>query len=148
LYEALSKKGFQVKYITDQIVHANYATIDPTQLSIALSCWQQDTSLSDYFKSSKASVLCIHSYTSALDLKAILETCDQTTMLFFVKLSKTFTSYYLLSWISRIFLRPPQDSMQRLKTRWSIHPLKFKTLQQEKKILNELKKSGVNFEEI
>lgn len=148
LFDALCKKEFEVKYVYDQQVHARETDLNPNQVGIALSQWHHDLSLSDYFKAKSGSVLCVHSFTPLDELRQILETADTNTTIFFVRLSKTFQSYYLLGWIGRLFLKPPKDELQRLKSRWAWHPLKFKTLNLEKKITQVLSKSHLNIETI
>ncbi len=146
LFEALTQKEFEVKYISDQDVHFNESGLNPTQVKIALSTWHQDVSIADYFKPKSGSVLCIHSFTSPEELTNLLSNCDSNTTIFFVQMSKAFKSYYLLNWISRLFLKPPSDALQRMKSRWAIHPLKFNTINREKKLMNVLSKSNLNIE--
>ena len=148
LYDALSKKEFEVKYISDQEIHAVEANLNPVQVSLALSQWQTDTPVATYFKPKSGSVLCVHSYTNLTELEQVLSNCDSNTTIFFIQLSKTFKSYYLLSWISRLFLKPPKDELQRMKSRWAIHPLKFSTLRLEKQMNTMLKKYDLNVEVI
>lgn len=146
LFEALSKKEFEVRYISDQELHARESQLHPVQVSVSLSQWHQDKELSDYFKPKSGSVLCIHSFTPERQLEQVLESCDPATTIFFVRLSKAFRSYFVLNWISRIFLSPPAGELSKLKARWVFHPLKFRTLSREKKLKAVLKKYDLNIE--
>ena len=148
LYDGLSKKEFEVRFIHDQSIHARELDLNPTQVAIALSEWQHDTTLIDYFKPKSGSVLCIHSFTPLAELENVLASCESNTTIFFIRLSKTFQSYYVLGWLSRLFLKPPNDELQRMKSRWAWHPLKFKTLNRERRINEVLRKSELNIEKL
>jgi len=146
IYDALTKKEFEVRYISDQEISTTQHEQEPTQCKIAVSRWHQDKSLADYFKSKNGSVLCIHSFTSPAELKILLSNCESNTNVFFIQLSKVFKSYYLFNWLLRIFFKPNPDRLTSLRNKWAIHPLKFTTIANEKELISILKKSDINLE--
>ncbi|MBL7766551.1 MAG: hypothetical protein JNJ58_10680 [Chitinophagaceae bacterium] len=146
IYDALSKKEFEVRYISDQTIHEPAGDVNKTQYTITVSDWHQDLALKEYFKPRSGSVLCIHSFTDLNELKDLLPQCDAQTTIFFVKLSKPFRSYALLSWISRIFLLPTKNHLNQLRSKWPLMPLRYQVLQQEKKIEQILSGSDLNVE--
>ena len=146
IFDTLQQKELQVQYQTDQVIHHNAEEKLAPKFTIALSTWHHDKTLTDYFKPKKGSILCIHSFTNADELSTLLSQCDEHTTLFFMQLSNIFKSHYILNWMLRLFFKQSPDLLTSLRNTWAIHPLKFQTLQQEKTILNILKKSNINFE--
>lgn len=146
LYDALAKKEFAVKYISDQNVHANSSEQDQTQLKITLSDWHSDLHIPDYFKPKHGTVLCIHSLSDVDDVQKIVSSCDQHTTIFFAQLSKLFKSHFVLGWIGRIFFKPSKDNLASLKSKWALQPLKYQVTNNENKILSILKQTEANVE--
>ncbi|GBL34752.1 hypothetical protein EMGBS15_03470 [Filimonas sp.] len=146
IYDALRNKEFEVRYQSDQEIANPNPEIDTTQYAITLSAWHHDKTLADYFKPRNGSVLCIHSFTSPKELEQMLAASDSHTTVFFIQLSKVFKSHYLLNWVLRIFFKPKSDRLTALRNKWAIHPLKFKTTNNEKALLSLLKKSDLNTE--
>jgi hypothetical protein len=146
VYDTLSKKEFEVKYIPDQAVNAQTDQASKIQYTITLSDWHHDLTLTDYYKPKNASLLCIHSCTAIADVESLITNYETGTTIFFVQMSKVFKSYYLFNWLLRIFFRAPKDSLSKLKSKWAIHPLKFKIQSNEQKITGLLKKHDINFE--
>jgi hypothetical protein len=143
IFDTLSKKDYEVKFIFDQFLHGENNAV---QNNITLSNWHQDKNLIDYFKPQYGSILCLHSLSSTKDIEQIASSFDNQTTVFFVQLSKSFKSNYLFNWLLRIFIKPKEDKLTQLKSKWAIHPFKFQTIQNEQKIIELLKKQGVNFE--
>jgi len=146
LFDALRKKEFDVRYISDQEIHAQESEMHPVQVSLALSDWHREKTIPDYFKARSGSVLCLHSFSSEQQVEEALSLCDPATTIFFIRLSRTFRSLYVLHWISRLFFKPPGDELARMKARWVFHPMKFKTLAREKKLSKLIKKYDLNIE--
>jgi hypothetical protein len=80
------------------------------------------------------------------DLEKILSSFDAQTKIYFVRLSASMRSLYFFHWLYRIFFIPAKDDLAKLKNRWPLLPLRYKTLKQEKKIAALLKQSECNFE--
>ncbi len=148
IFDTLAHNDFEIKYISDQPIGGQTRHAEKVRSVIAISSWHKDQRLNDYFKPAQASVLCIHSFTPVEDVEAMLAKYETGTSVFFVQMSKVFRSYYLFNWLMRIFFRPPQDTLSKLKAKWAIHPLKFKVLPNENKIMALLKKQDINFEVI
>ena len=146
IYNALSQQEFDVAYQHDQDITTPHQDIDKTRYTIACSAWHQTKTLSDYFKPQHGSALCIHSYTSPVELEQLIAEADPKTTIFFVQLSSVFKSNYILHWLLRLFVQPKTDHLSALRNKWAIHPLKFQTLNKEKVLLSLLKKSDLNTE--
>jgi hypothetical protein len=146
IYDALSQQEFDVAYQHDQDITNPHQDIDKTRYTIACSAWHQTKTLSDYFKPQHGSALCIHSYTSPVELEQLIAEADPKTTIFFVQLSSVFKSNYILHWLLRLFVQPKTDHLSTLRNKWAIHPLKFQTLNKEKVLLSLLKKSDLNTE--
>lgn len=146
LFDTLTKQTFVVKYISDQLIHINDSTLDPTQATIALSKWQNENTPAEYFKAKHGSVLCIHSFTPLQEVTQLCEQCDASTTIFFIQLGHAFKSQYILNWVSKILFKSSDDELKGLKSRWAWHPLKFKTLALEKKIKQTLEKFDLKVE--
>jgi len=146
IYDTLTKKEFEVKYIADQSVNSKAELSAKVQHTITLSDWHQDQTLTDYYRPKNASILCIHSCTALADVESLINNYESGTTIFFAQMSKVFKSYYLFNWLMRIFFRAPKDSLSGLKSKWALHPLKFKVQQNEQKIIRLLKQHDINFE--
>jgi len=146
IYDALSQQEFDVTYQLDQDITSTHQAIDKTRYTIARSAWHHDQTLTDYFKSTHGSALCIHSFTSPAELQQLIAEADPKTTIFFVQLSRVFKRNYLLHWLLRVFVKPKTDRLSTLRNKWAIHPLKFQTLAKEKVIHSLLKKSDLNTE--
>lgn len=147
ILDTLSKKEWEMRYMPDQQFNV------PDQASIAEkysriisnSQWQKDTSLSDYFDARKGAVLCISSLTDPDDLRNVLEQCDASTVVYFVKCSQVFRHFAAWSLLKRLVFLPPKDRLNRLRTRWMISSMRFQIQKREKEIEELLRRSNVNF---
>ena len=147
VFDTLSKKEWEVNYIPDQ----SFATPDESDESekaariISNSSWHKDKPLLEYFNAKYGTVLCISSLTEPTELAELLERCDPMTIIYFVKTSHVFRHFAALGIISRIILRPRQDRLARLRTRWIFSPMRLQVLRREKEIEAVLKKSNVTW---
>lgn len=143
IYQSLQDQEFEVRYIPDQIIQDTQRN---TEYMITLSDWHHDKTLSNFVKTQHASAICIHSFSDVKDVEKLLSSFDKQTKLYFIRLSASMRSLYLFHWLYRLFFLPAKDELAKLKNRWPVHPLKFQTLQREKKIAQLLKQSDCNFE--
>lgn len=143
IYDEISKKDFELKFISDHIISSEQ---NSAQKNITVSNWHHDNPLIDYFKPNYGSILCIHSWSSFDEIEQLITSLDHQTTIYFIQLSKQFKSNYILHFLLRIFIKPSNDRLQNLKNKWAIHPFKFKTIHKEQKIIQLLKKQGVQFE--
>jgi hypothetical protein len=135
-FETLSKKEFEVKYIADQQLHLPEAEnmIAQVQRTISCSAWHADISATDYFQPRYGAVICISSMNEVEDVRQLLDQCSADTVVYYVKLSNCFKSYAPLTWLMRLFIKPPNDRLKRLKSRWLFSTLRLPLLKREKKI--------------
>jgi len=146
IYEALSDKEFEVKFVPDQTLQL------PEQINknlfvqriISNSEWQKDNSLADYFEPRYGAVLCISSFNDVAEVKSVLENCSNEVVVYYVKLSETFRSFAPWAWFSRIFFLPPEDRLRRIRSRWPLSPLRWKLVKREKEIEAILRGADVN----
>ena len=136
-----------MRYIADQ------SFVIPEQLSapeycmrvISNSNWQTDRPLNGYFSPKQAAVLCISSLTDPDELNNILELCDASTVVYFVKVSQAFRHFAAWGWLKRLIFLPPQDRLARLRSRWVLSPMRFQIQKREKEIEAILSKSKVSW---
>ena len=150
IYDTLSRKEWEVRYIPDQSFNIPEQLPDneKTARIISNSIWHRDKSLSQYFNPNSGAVLCISSFTDPQELINLLDRCDASTVVYFVKLSNVMKSYAALNWISRLIFLPPKDRLSKLRARWIFSPIRFMVLKQEKEIEGILHKSHVTSGEL
>ncbi len=146
IYDTLAKGEMDIRYISDQTINTNNQEADKTKFYIALSSWHNTTPIQEYFKPKIGSVLCIHSCTPLEGIEQILNNIDNETHIFFIKLNKVFKSYYFASWLMNLFFKAPDDEFSSLKSKWVLHPLRRKLINNEEKIINLLNSQGIKFE--
>jgi hypothetical protein len=144
-YEALTGKEWAVRYIPDQVLHVPEQKNEEelVQRIISNSHWHKDRELMDYFQPRYGSVLCISSFNSPADVAGLLEQCSSDTVVYYVKLSRTFRNFVPWSWLKRIFIQAPDDRLKRIRSRWFLSPLRFRLAKREKEIELILEKSNV-----
>ncbi len=150
LYETLTKKEFEVKYIADQFINIPEEST-PEQMvlkTISNSNWHSEKDTQSYFESKYGSVLCISSFSKEDDIANLLASCSRETTVYYIKLSSTFKSFAPFAWLSRIFLQPPNDRLKRIRSRWVLSPFRYKITKQEKAIEQILSKAEANIVEI
>ncbi len=145
IYDTLAHKEWQMRYIPDQSFHIPESANEDekTALTISNSKWHKDNGLAQYFNPKSGTVLCISSLTDPVELKNMLERCDQSTVVYFVKLSNILKSYAALNLLMRLIIRPPQDRLSKLRARWTFSPMRVQIQKREKEIEELLNKSNV-----
>ena len=145
VYDTLSRKEWEMRYVPDQSFtvpeHLNAA--EKSSRIISNSEWHKDTSLSQYFNARQGAVLCISSLTDPEELRNVLEQCDASTMVYFVKCSQVFRHFVAWNWLKRIVFLPPNDRLNKLRARWVFSPIRFQVQKREKEIEELLNKSAV-----
>ncbi|PQJ09388.1 hypothetical protein CJD36_019275 [Flavipsychrobacter stenotrophus] len=150
VYDTLSKKEWQMSFVPDQEFTVADEADDAAKTAriISNSEWHKDKSLSEYFSPKNGTVLCISSLTDPHDLANLLERCDASTVVYFVKVSQVFKHYAALNLLSRLIIRPPQDRLSKLRTRWLFSPMRLQVNKREQAIEALLKKSDVVWGEL
>lgn len=128
-YDTLQKQGIEVRYKPDRT-----GVEGDVQRQISQAQWQDALPAANYFDARQGSVLCISSMNEPDDVRQALDSCGPDTVVYFIKLSDTFKSNLGLTLLARIFLRPPDDPLKRLRLQWSISPLRLQLLKREKAI--------------
>ncbi len=150
VYDTLSKKEWNLSYIPDQSFntpeHADES--EKTARIISNSNWQKDADLEHYFNPKHGSVLCISSMVDPTELKNLLERCDASTVVYFVRISNIMKHFAPLNLLSRLILLPPKDRLSRLRTRWTFSPIRVQIHRREKEIEAVLSKSPVTWGEL
>ncbi|GAA4467865.1 hypothetical protein GCM10023093_24400 [Nemorincola caseinilytica] len=146
VYDTLSKKEWEMRYIPDQSFNlADMPEDERPARIITNSDWHRDRSLRQYFNPRTGAVLCISSFTSMAELQEVLEHCDASTVVYFVKASGILRSFVPLTWISRLIFLPPQDRLSKLRARWTFSPMRLQVQKREKEIEKILQASKVTY---
>lgn len=145
VYDTLARKEWEMRYVPDQsfTVPEHLTPADRTARIISNSGWHTDRSLGQYFNARHGAVLCISSLTDIDELRNLLDQCDGSTVVYFVKLSKVFRHIVAWNWLKRAIFLPPQDRLNKLRTRWTFSPIRFQIQKREKEIEELLNKSSV-----
>jgi hypothetical protein len=150
VYDTLAAKAFEMRYISDQpaTVPEGLKEADRVGRIISSSSWHNDKSLNNYFNVRQGTVLCISSLTDSHELAQLLESADSGTVIYFVKLSRSFHHFIPLSWLKRLIFLPSEDRLSKLRDRWIFSPLRLQIGRREKEIDALLKKSGATVQVI
>jgi len=145
IYDTLAHKEWDMRFIPDQSfnIPEQLTEEEKTARIISNSAWHKDAGLQQYFNPKSGTVLCISSLTDPQELRNVLDRCDASTVVYFVKVSNVFRSYVALNLIRRIIFRPPQDRLSKLRTSWTFSPIRIQIQKREKEIEEILKKSNV-----
>ena len=145
ILDTLSKKEWEMRYIPDQSfkVPEDLSKAEKNSRIISNSNWHKDTSLSQYYNVRHGAVLCISSMTDTEELRNVLEKCDASTMIYFVKCSQVFRHFVAWSWLKRLMFLPPKDRLNKLRARWVFSPIRYQVQKREKEIEDILNKSSV-----
>lgn len=147
VFDTLSKKEWEVRFIPDQDfkLPEHLSLAERVERIISNSAWQNDKNLNDYFNAKQGAVLCISSFTDTNELAQTLALCDNATVIYFAKCSKTFGHFIGWSWLKRLLFLPPKDRLSRLRSTWLFSPFRLYVLRREKKIEDMLQQSGVKY---
>lgn len=145
VYDTLSKKEWAIRYIPDQQfnIPEQLSDAEKTSRIISNSEWGMGTSLNQYFNPKQGTVLCISSLTDIDELENLLHRCDASTVIYYVKLSRTFRQFAMWTWFKRVLLLPPKDRLNKLRATWVFSPLRMQIHKREKAIEVLLNKSNV-----
>ncbi len=144
VYDTLSKKEWALRYIPDQSFNIPEHLSDNEKASriISNSSWNNDKTLTQYFNPRHGTVLCISSLTDLEELQTLLDQCDASTVIYFVKLSGVFRQFVAWTWLKRLIFLPPKDRLNKLRARWVFSPLRLQVLKREKAIEEMLQKTA------
>lgn len=145
ILDTLSKKEWEMRYVPDQSfkVPEDLSRAEKNSRIISNSTWHKDTSLSQYYNARHGAVLCISSMTDTEELRNVLEKCDASTMIYFVKCSQVFRHFVAWNWLKRLMFLPPKDRLNKLRARWVFSPIRYQVQKREKEIEDILNKSSV-----
>ena len=147
VYDTLAAKEWSMRYIPDQSFNIadNLSDAEKSARIISNSEWHKDKGLREYFNTKQGTVLCISSLTDIDDLQSILDESNSSTVIYFVKLSHTFRHFVAWNWFKRLIFLPPDDRLNKLRTRWTFSPMRFKIQKREKELEEALNKSDVTW---
>ena len=150
VYDTLSKKEWNLTFVADQSfsIPDQPDEAEKTARIISNSSWHTDKPLQQYFNPKLGTVLCISSLTDPTELTNLLERCDASNVIYFVKLSGVMKHFVPLDWITRLIFLPPQDRLAHLRTRWTFSPMRIKIQKREKELEKILSKSAVTWGEL
>lgn len=145
VYDTLSRKEWQMRYIPDQNFNVPEQLSDTERSAriISNSGWHTDKDLNAYFNPRQGAVLCVSSLTDPQELQNLLDRCDGSTVVYFVKLSRVFRHFAAWSWLKRLIFLPPKDRLSKLKSSWTFSPMRLQIQKRERAIEEILRKSAV-----
>jgi len=145
IYDTLSRKEWELRYIPDQkyTVPEDLSPADKAARIISNSNWQRDTPVDRYFNPRQGAVLCISSLVDPAALRTVLEQCDESTVVYFIKLSGAFRHLVAWGWLRRLIFLPPKDRLTRIRSRWTFSPARLQLQKREKEIEQLLRKSNI-----
>lgn len=145
VYDTLNKKEWALRYIPDQSfnIPEQLSDSEKTARIISNSEWNNEKTLQQYFNPRHGTVLCISSLTDIRELENLLNHCDNSTVIYFVKLSGVFRQFAAWTWFKRLLLLPPKDRLNKLRATWIFSPLRVQVLKREKEIEALLNKSNI-----
>ncbi len=145
IYDTLSKKEWELRYVSDQPVNIpeQLPEHEKTAKVISNNNWHKDLNVSQYFNAKSGAVLCISSLTDIEELKTLLEKCDSSTVVYFIKVSSVLKEFAPLALVKRLIFLPPDDRLSKLKTKWTFSPIRIQVQKREKEIEELLNKSHV-----
>ncbi|MBS1777555.1 MAG: DUF58 domain-containing protein [Bacteroidetes bacterium] len=146
IYTQLSKKEWEIRYIPDQplsIPEQHNKDAFAARI-IANSNWQTAKNVNDYFHPKHGAVLVISSLTDPLDLKNLLDRCEPSTVVYFIKCTEVFADLVSLNWLKRLIFLPPKDRLSTLRATWIFSPMRLQIRKREKEIETLLKTKNLS----
>jgi hypothetical protein len=145
VYDTLSRKEWEMRYVPDQSfnVPEHLGTSEKSARIISNSSWHKDKPLSHYFNAKHGAVLCVSSLTDPEELRNVLEQCDASTVVYFIKCSQVFKHGVAWNWVKRLIFLPPKDRLNKLRGRWIFSPMRFQIQKREKELEEILTRSSV-----
>jgi len=145
VYDTLSKKEWEMRYIPDQsfTVPEHLSAPEKAARTISNSMWHADRSLVSYFNPRQAAVVCISSLTDPEELRNILEQCDASTVVYLIKTSLVFRHFVAWSWLKRLIFLSPEDRLSKVRSRWLFSPMRFQIAKRERELEEILAQSHV-----
>jgi hypothetical protein len=145
VYDTLSKKEWEMRYMPDQSFNTpeNLSEGERSARIISNSNWHTDKSLQQYFNPKTGAVLCVSSLTDPEELRNMLEQCDASIVVYYVKVSRVFRHFVAWNWLKRLVLLPPKDRLNRLRSSWTFSPIRLQMQKREKEIEAILDSSNV-----
>lgn len=145
VYDTLSHKEWEMRYMADQSFNIPEQLTEEEKAAriISNSMWHRDRPLQQYFNARSGTVLCVSSLTDPQELRNMLDMCDASTVVYFVKASNVFKHHAALSLLGRLIFQPPQDRLSKLRTRWTFSPMRLQIQKREEEIEEVLSRSAV-----
>jgi hypothetical protein len=142
VYEQFRKKGFEVRYISDQDISYNMygSEQDQVKYSISVSKWHSDKDLKTYIRPKDASVVIISSLSDPDELEQLIQNSGSEITFIFVPVSEGLKKQKLSDWLEWIFVQKEKDMTSVYRTSWSVSLLRLKIAKNEKRIKEILKK--------
>lgn len=142
VYQNLVKRGFEVKFVSDQDVAKNN-TADEQQAvkySISTSNWQHTKDLQTYVKTNDASVVVISSLSNAGEVKDFMENPGKDIKFIFIKLTDSFKNQNMIDWLQWAFVHNQKDDIDVYKRSWAMSGMRLKIKENEKKLAEIIQK--------
>lgn len=135
-YRQLVRKGFEVRYISDQDISKAYSDSEEEQVKYAVSVsrWQTSLELKDFVKTGDASVVIISSLSDPDQVRSLLETHGSDISFIFIPLSDSLKKQNVADWLQWLFVQQEKEKAAMYKTGWSLSALRLRVRKNEKEL--------------
>ncbi len=136
VYNALVKRGYEVRYIPDQEVATGGGNDEHERVkySISTSQWHADKDLKTFVKTNDASVVVVSSLSNAGDVQDLLDNNSKEITFIFVKLTDSFKNQNVIDWVQWLFVENEKDSIDAYKREWALSTVRNSIKENEKKL--------------
>ncbi|PBQ31118.1 hypothetical protein CNR22_04850 [Sphingobacteriaceae bacterium] len=135
LYQQFERKGFEVRYVSDQpIPQSANSNDDRTKYAITLSSWQTETQLKSFFDPKDAAVVLLSSLSEVEQVKELVDRYGHNVSFVFVPLTESLNDLDFTHWLQWIFIQQETDKTATYRSSWNLSKLRFKIEQNEKEL--------------
>ncbi len=133
LYESLTKKGFEIKFISDQQTIKRTSGEQSVKYNISTSKWQRTVDLNSYVKPKNASLVIISSLSDVEQVRALKEMNSHIKFVF-IKLTDSLFRQNLMDWVQWIFIKNEDTDIENYRRTWAFSNLRSSIVENEKKL--------------
>jgi hypothetical protein len=142
VYQDLVKQGFEVKYITDQVVSKKNMADEQqaVKYTISTSNWHNNKDLRSYVNTRDAAVVMISSLSDAEQVAELAEKYGNEIKFMFIKLTESLRKQNAFDWVQWVFVRNQDNDIETYKRLWSLSSLRQKITENENTLEEIMKK--------
>jgi hypothetical protein len=143
LFESLQRNDYEVRMPQDQEVPklAGLSEKKNELFQITAADWQKQMTASVFVNANKAAFVCLSALTPVTEVDLILKKLPESVPVVVVKLSNAIPSPFQIK-LKDIFFKPAPEPTDGLRNPWLLAGLRRGLVENEKKILESLKRRG------